>query len=85
MTFKNLASQPYSIHAHGVSYEKSSEGYRYDDETVDWLKKDDAVQPQESYVYVWYATQQSGPEPEGSACKTWAYHSGVNTVRKVYD
>lgn len=84
VTFKNLASQPYSIHAHGVSYEKSSEGYRYDDETVDWLKKDDAVQPQESYVYVWYATQQSGPEPEGSACKTWAYHSGVNTERDIH-
>ncbi|XP_056414161.1 coagulation factor V [Hyla sarda] len=84
VTFKNLASQPYSIHAHGVSYEKSSEGYRYDDETKEWLKKDDIVQPQESYVYVWYATQQSGPESEGSACRTWAYHSGVNPEKDIH-
>ncbi|XP_044139514.1 coagulation factor V [Bufo gargarizans] len=84
VTFKNLASKPYSIHAHGVSYEKSSEGYEYDDETPDWLKKDGVVQPQKSYVYVWYATKQSGPEPEGSACRTWAYHSGVNAERDIH-
>ncbi|XP_075710022.1 coagulation factor V [Rhinoderma darwinii] len=84
VTFKNLASQPYSIHAHGVSYEKSSEGYKYDDETSDWLKKDDVVKPKESYVYVWFATKQSGPEPEGSACKSWTYHSGVNPEKDIH-
>ncbi|KAM3934982.1 coagulation factor V [Leptodactylus fuscus] len=84
VTFKNLASRPYSIHAHGVSYEKSSEGYGYDDETPDWLKKDDVVQPQESYVYVWYATKQSAPESDGSACKTWAYHSGVDLEKDIH-
>ncbi|XP_069802150.1 coagulation factor V [Dendropsophus ebraccatus] len=84
VTFKNLASQPYSIHAHGMSYEKSSEGYRYDDETKEWLKNDDVVKPQESYVYVWYATQKSGPEPQGSACRTWAYHSGVNLEKDIH-
>ncbi|XP_066456094.1 coagulation factor V isoform X2 [Eleutherodactylus coqui] len=84
VTFKNLASQPYSIHAHGVSYEKSSEGYRYDDETQDWLKQDEVIQPHGSNVYVWYATQQSGPEQDGSACKTWAYHSGVNTEKDIH-
>ncbi|XP_073419907.1 coagulation factor V [Dendrobates tinctorius] len=84
VTFKNLASRPYSLHAHGVSYEKSSEGYRYDDETPEWLKKDEAVHPQESYVYVWYATKQSGPEPDGSACKTWAYHSGLNPEKDIH-
>lgn len=81
MTFKNLATRPYSIHAHGVSYEKSSEGYSYNDETEEWLRGDDVVKPGEVYVYVWYATKQSGPEPEASACRTWAYHSGVSMVR----
>ncbi|KAM4044098.1 coagulation factor V [Anomaloglossus baeobatrachus] len=84
VTFKNLASRPYSIHAHGVSYEKSSEGYRYDDETMEWLKKDEVIEPQESYVYVWYATKSSGPEPDGSACKTWAYHSGLNPEKDIH-
>ncbi|KAM9320236.1 coagulation factor V [Gastrophryne carolinensis] len=84
VTFKNLATRPYSIHAHGVSYEKSSEGYSYADETEDWLKTDDIVKPGETYVYVWYATKQSGPEPEGSACRTWAYHSGVNIEKDIH-
>ncbi|XP_075445547.1 coagulation factor V isoform X2 [Ascaphus truei] len=84
VTFKNLASRPYSLHAHGVSYEKSSEGSSYDDETPDWLKKDDAVNPGDTHVYVWYATKQSGPEQEGSACKTWVYYSGVNPERDIH-
>ncbi|OCT94736.1 coagulation factor V [Xenopus laevis] len=84
ITFKNLASRPYSLHAHGVSYEKSSEGFRYDDGTPDWLKKDDAVKPGETYTYVWYATHQSAPESEGSDCRTWIYYSGVNPERDIH-
>ncbi|XP_053562480.1 coagulation factor V [Bombina bombina] len=84
VTFKNLATRPYSIHAHGISYEKSSEGLGYNDDTKDWLRKDDAVSPGETHVYVWYATKQSGPEPEGSACRTWAYYSGVNPERDIH-
>ncbi|XP_063811714.1 coagulation factor V isoform X2 [Pseudophryne corroboree] len=84
VTFKNLASRPYSIHAHGVSYEKSSEGYSYEDETQEWLKRDDAVQPGDTHIYVWYATKESGPDPEESACKTWAYYSGVNTEKDIH-
>ncbi|XP_053313463.1 coagulation factor V [Spea bombifrons] len=84
VTFKNLASRPYSVHAHGVSYEKSSEGWGYDDETQDWLKKDDSLKPGDKYVYVWYASKQSGPEPEGSACRAWAYYSAVNPERDIH-
>ncbi|XP_068125921.1 coagulation factor V [Hyperolius riggenbachi] len=84
VVFKNLATRPYSIHAHGVSYEKSSEGYSYADETEEWLKKDDIVKPGESHVYVWYATENSGPETEESACKTWAYHSGVDLEKDIH-
>ncbi|OXB83332.1 UNVERIFIED_CONTAM: hypothetical protein H355_001769 [Colinus virginianus] len=50
--FKNLASRPYSLHAHGLFYEKSSEGSIYDDESSDWFKEDDKVQPNSSYIYV---------------------------------
>ncbi|KAM4699723.1 coagulation factor V [Discoglossus pictus] len=84
VTFKNLATRPYSLHAHGVSYEKFSEGRSYNDETLELLKKDDAVNPGETHVYVWYATQQSGPDPEGSACRAWAYYSGVNPERDIH-
>ncbi|CAH2220387.1 coagulation factor V [Pelobates cultripes] len=84
VTFKNLASRPYSLHAHGVSYEKSSEGFGYDDETSDWLKKDDIVQPGEKHVYVWHAQTQSGPEPDGLDCRAWAYYSAVNPERDLH-
>ena len=29
VVFKNLASRPYTIHAHGVLYDKASEGMKY--------------------------------------------------------
>nr|XP_033804588.1 coagulation factor V [Geotrypetes seraphini] len=83
--FKNNASRPYSLHAHGVSYEKSSEGASYDDDSPDWLKKDDSVQPGETYIYIWYANRRSGPgENESPACKTWAYYSAVNPEKDIH-
>ncbi|XP_029459292.1 coagulation factor V [Rhinatrema bivittatum] len=82
--FKNLASRPYSLHAHGVSYEKSSEGASYDDNSPDWLRKDDAVDPGGTYTYIWYANRRSGPEQSGPACKTWAYYSAVNPEKDIH-
>ncbi|XP_053515284.1 coagulation factor V isoform X2 [Artibeus jamaicensis] len=82
--FKNLASRPYSLHAHGLSYEKSSEGKMYEDDSPEWFKEDDAVQPNSSYTYVWHATGRSGPESPGSACRAWAYYSAVNTEKDIH-
>ena len=82
--FKNLASRPYSLHAHGLSYEKSSEGKTYEDESPEWFQEDDAVQPNSSYTYVWHATKRSGPENPGSACRAWAYYSAVNVERDIH-
>ncbi|XP_034369380.1 coagulation factor V isoform X1 [Arvicanthis niloticus] len=82
--FKNLASRPYSLHAHGLSYEKSSEGESYEDDSPEWFQEDDAVQPNSSYTYVWHATERSGPENPGSACRAWAYYSAVNVERDIH-
>ncbi|XP_011370034.1 coagulation factor V [Pteropus vampyrus] len=82
--FKNLASRPYSLHAHGLSYEKSSEGKTYEDDSPEWFKEDNAIQPNGSYTYVWHATGRSGPENPGSACRAWAYYSAVNPVRDIH-
>uniref|UniRef100_A0A8C3WXD6 Coagulation factor V n=1 Tax=Catagonus wagneri TaxID=51154 RepID=A0A8C3WXD6_9CETA len=82
--FKNLASRPYSLHAHGLSYEKSSEGKTYEDDSPEWFKEDNAVQPNSSYTYVWHATEQSGPENPGSACRAWAYYSAVNPEKDIH-
>ncbi|EPQ04593.1 Coagulation factor V [Myotis brandtii] len=82
--FKNLASRPYSLHAHGLSYEKSSEGKNYEDESPKWFQEDNAVQPNSSYTYVWHAIGRAGPENPGSACRAWAYYSAVNTERDIH-
>uniref|UniRef100_A0A8D2JSC3 Coagulation factor V n=1 Tax=Sciurus vulgaris TaxID=55149 RepID=A0A8D2JSC3_SCIVU len=82
--FKNLASRPYSLHAHGLSYEKSSEGKTYEDDSPEWFKEDNAVKPNSSYTYVWHATERSGPESPGSACRIWAYYSSVSPERDVH-
>ncbi|XP_051042098.1 coagulation factor V isoform X2 [Phodopus roborovskii] len=82
--FKNLASRPYSLHAHGLSYEKSSEGKTYEDDSPEWFQEDNAVQPNSSYTYVWHATERSGPENPGSACRAWAYYSAVNVEKDIH-
>lgn len=82
--FKNLASRPFSMHAHGLSYEKSSEGKIYEDESPKWFQEDDAIQPNASYTYVWHATERSGPETPGSSCRTWAYYSAVNPEKDIH-
>ncbi|XP_022415864.1 coagulation factor V isoform X1 [Delphinapterus leucas] len=82
--FKNLASRPYSLHAHGLSYEKSSEGKTYEDDSPEWFKEDNAVQPNSTYTYVWHATERSGPENPGSACRAWAYYSAVNPEKDIH-
>ncbi|KAH1185503.1 coagulation factor V-like [Mauremys mutica] len=82
--FKNLASRPYSLHSHGLFYEKSSEGSSYEDDSPDWFKKDDAVQPNDTYTYVWFATKRSGPIQPGAACRSWAYYSAVNPEKDIH-
>uniref|UniRef100_A0A8C5U8V0 ferroxidase n=1 Tax=Malurus cyaneus samueli TaxID=2593467 RepID=A0A8C5U8V0_9PASS len=81
--FKNLASRPYSLHAHGLLYEKSSEGSIYDDESTAWFKADDEVQPNNSYIYVWYANTRSGPVQSGAACRSWIYYSDLNMEKDI--
>nr|XP_056714442.1 coagulation factor V [Euleptes europaea] len=82
--FKNLASRPYSLHAHGLSYEKSSEGRSYDDQSPEWFRKDDAIQPNGTYTYVWHVTQQSGPTQDGKVCRSWVYYSAVNPGKDIH-
>uniref|UniRef100_A0A8C4WFS3 Plastocyanin-like domain-containing protein n=1 Tax=Gopherus evgoodei TaxID=1825980 RepID=A0A8C4WFS3_9SAUR len=67
--FKNLASRPYSLHSHGLFYEKSSEG---------------TIQPNDTYTYVWFATKRSGPVQPGAACRSWAYYSAINPEKDIH-
>ncbi|CAH1245135.1 HEPHL1 [Branchiostoma lanceolatum] len=75
--FKNMASRPYSMHPHGVLYEKNSEGALYFDGTSGANKSDDHVPPGGTYVYTWQVTQNEAPADDDPPCLTWMYHSHV--------
>ncbi|XP_066512429.1 ferroxidase HEPHL1-like isoform X1 [Hoplias malabaricus] len=80
---KNFASQPYSLHPHGVFYKKDSEGALYPDGTSGKQKKDDAVRPGEMYTYRWKVTPEFAPMESDSGCLTWIYHSHVDAPKDI--
>jgi FtsP/CotA-like multicopper oxidase with cupredoxin domain len=83
IVFKNNASHPFSMHPHGVLYQKSSEGSGYDDGTTGNDKTDDAVAPGATHNYVWEIPERAGPGPGDPSSVAWLYHSHVDEMRDV--
>jgi FtsP/CotA-like multicopper oxidase with cupredoxin domain len=83
VVFRNNASRAYSIHPHGVFYEKSSEGAIYNDGTDGADKADDRVPPDGSHTYLWTVPERAGPGPDDPSSIAWSYHSHVNAVKDV--
>lgn len=69
VVFKNMASRPYSIHAHGVKTE-----------TPDIHK----TPPGETHTYYWYVTKNTGPTLEQEQCSVSAYYSTADVVKDLY-
>nr|XP_028581903.1 hephaestin-like protein 1 isoform X1 [Podarcis muralis] len=80
---KNFASRPYSVHPHGVFYEKDSEGALYRDGTGGKSKADDFVLPGSNYTYTWLVTDEFSPTPADPRCLTWIYHSHIDTPKDI--
>ncbi|XP_049728928.1 hephaestin isoform X4 [Elephas maximus indicus] len=80
---KNFATRPYTIHPHGVFYEKDSEGSLYPDGSSGWLKADDSVPPGGSHIYNWTIPESHAPTDADPACLTWIYHSHVDAPRDI--
>ncbi|KAJ8246909.1 hypothetical protein GJAV_G00256690 [Gymnothorax javanicus] len=72
VTFKNLASRPYSFHLHGV-YDKSQGA-------VDG----EEVQPDQVRVYKWKITRRQGPSPNEFDCKAGAYYSNLDMEKDIH-
>jgi len=83
IVFRNHASFPASMHAHGLSYGKEAEGASYADGTRAEEKSDDAVPPGNTHEYVWTVPARSGPGPEDPGSILWLYHSHVDEQRDV--
>uniref|UniRef100_A0A452URF2 Hephaestin n=1 Tax=Ursus maritimus TaxID=29073 RepID=A0A452URF2_URSMA len=80
---KNFATRPYTIHPHGVFYEKDSEGSLYPDGSSGQLKADDSVPPGGSHIYNWTIPEGHAPTDADPACLTWIYHSHVDAPRDI--
>ncbi|XP_051486280.1 LOW QUALITY PROTEIN: coagulation factor VIII [Apus apus] len=83
ITFKNLASRPYNLHAVGVSYWKASEGAGYEDETSQPEKEGDKVDPGKTHTYIWEIQQNQGPTDGDSPCLTHSYSSNTDSVKDI--
>ncbi|KAM6353490.1 coagulation factor VIII [Alca torda] len=83
ITFKNLASRPYNIHAVGVSYWKASEGAGYEDEASQAEKEGDRVDPGKTHTYIWEIQQNQGPTDGDSPCLTHSYSSNTDSVKDI--
>jgi FtsP/CotA-like multicopper oxidase with cupredoxin domain len=83
VVFRNNSRFPASLHPHGVSYKKDSEGAHYNDGTSGADKADDGVPTGGTHVYTWPVPERAGPtEHEGSSA-FWMYHSHVDEIRDV--
>lgn len=83
VVFKNHATRPYSMHPHGVLYEKDSEGVDYNDGTTGAQKGDGAVAPGAAHTYVWQIPERAGPGPRDPSSVLWLYHSHTDELRDV--
>ena len=83
VVFRNNGDRPYSVHPHGVLYDKSSEGVPYNDGTSGSDKADDGVPPGGTHTYVWAVPERAGPGPMDGSSVMWMYHSHVDEVRDI--
>jgi manganese oxidase len=72
--FKNNGTQSYSMHPHGVFYEKASEGSYYNDGAND-PSHNGVVAPGGTHTYKWEVPERAGPGPNDPSSLVWLYHS----------
>jgi hephaestin len=77
----NSTSHPYSIHVHGVQYDKQSEGAPYNDGTNPASKKDDSVAPGATYTYTYKVPPRAGPAAHDGNSVMWMYHSHTDEIK----
>jgi len=83
VVFRNNANRSFSIHPHGIFYDKGSEGAPYNDRSSPRDKHDDAVPPGSTYTYRWIVPARAGPGPMDGSSVMWMYHSRVDEVRDI--
>lgn len=83
VVFRNNGGRAYSVHPHGVFYNKDSEGAPYVDGTSGSDALDDGVAPGKTHVYTWPVLERTGPAPGEGSSVMWMYHSHTDEVKDV--
>lgn len=83
IVFRNNATHPFSMHPHGVLYEKDSEGADYNDNTTGKDREDGCVAPGATHTYTWQVPERAGPGPNDPNSIFWLYHSHCDEIRDV--
>jgi FtsP/CotA-like multicopper oxidase with cupredoxin domain len=84
VVFKNNTGILCTMHPHGLSYDKASEGaYYYQDGLTLDEKKGSAVRPHECFTYVWTVPESAGPGPHDPSSILWMYHSHFQESRDI--
>jgi hypothetical protein len=73
VTVLNRSWRPISLHAHGVKYDKDSEGSYYKPNPGLGA----SIAPGAKFTYVWHLDEASGPRSDEPSSKAWLYHSHV--------
>jgi len=80
VVFKNNTTFPRSVHAHGLQYDKSSEGAPYHDDAD---HSDDVIEPGATFTYHYNVPERAGPGPGDGSSIMWMYHSHVDEPRDI--
>jgi FtsP/CotA-like multicopper oxidase with cupredoxin domain len=80
VVFKNKTNtgRGYTVHPHGVLYDKSSEGAPYVSGDPNAFSAGNNVAPGSSFTYTWEVPERAGPGPADGTSVMWMYHSHVN-------
>ena len=79
VVFRNNGTRPYSVHPHGVFYEKASEGAQYDD----GAGQKSTAAPGATHTYTWPVPERAGPSHGEGSSIVWMYHSHVEEEKDV--
>jgi FtsP/CotA-like multicopper oxidase with cupredoxin domain len=79
VVFKNNGHHRFSMHPHGVFYNKDSEGAEYEDGTGRKL----GVDPGGTHTYEWPVPERAGPSHGEGSSVIWMYHSHIDEEKDV--
>ncbi len=86
VVFKNNTSIVTTMHPHGLSYDKDSEGAYYSESASlppDSTKNGNAVDHGKIFTYTWTVPERAGPGPMDPSSILWMYHSHFSESRDM--